>query len=295
MNCEFGITIHIIQWKQYRRVLMSTEYSAEEIHSRLLVMAKTFHGICVENNLRYYMLGGTMLGAVRHKGFIPWDDDMDFGMPREDYDRFISVSNKILPEYYEIRFYKNTDNSPIHYAKLIDNRTTLVEASYTNYVEGLYIDIFPLDGAGNGMLFDRIRAKRILWHQILIMNHCTTRDKKGIRKLLKKYARFRNINNLHDSMEKLMTAKTLSESSLIANYLGAWAEKEIMPKDVMGTPALYTFEDAEFYGSENADKYLKSLYGDYMKLPPKENQVFKHNYYYLNYDLPYREYDSQKD
>ena len=274
---------------------MSTDYSAEEIHGRLLVMAKDFHQICVENNLKYYMLGGTMLGAVRHKGFIPWDDDMDFGMPREDYDRFISISQRVLPKHYELRFYKNVANSPMHYAKFIDNRTTLVEAAYTTYVEGLYIDIFPLDGAGNGSGFDKIRAKRILWKQILIMNHCTTREKTGIRKLLKKYAQMRNLDRLHASIEKLMTTKKISESSLIANYLGAWAEKEIMPKEVMGAPKLYRFEDAEFYGSDNADAYLTSLYGDYMKLPPKDKQVFKHNYHYLNYDLPYREYRSQKD
>ena len=269
---------------------MSSEYSATEIHSRLLKMAKDFHQICMANNMNYYMLGGTMLGAVRHKGFIPWDDDMDFGMPRKDYDYFISMAQKILPEYYELRFYRNAENSPMHYVKFIDNRTTLVEAPYKNYVEGLYIDIFPLDGAGSGSFLDRIRMKRIKVLQGLIINHCTTREKTGIRKLIKKYAQMRNLEKLHESIEKLMTAKTISDSSLIANYLGAWAEKEIMPKEYMGEPKLYQFEDTEFYGVENADGYLTSLYGDYMKLPPKEKQVFKHNYYYLNYDLPYKCY-----
>ena len=269
---------------------MSAEYSAEEIHCRLLKMAKDFHRICEDNNLEYYMLGGTMLGAVRHKGFIPWDDDMDFGMPREDYDQFIRISHQILPDYYELMFYKNAENSPMHYIKFIDSRTTLIEASYKNYVEGLYIDIFPLDGAGKGSIADRIRMKRIDYLQGLVIYHCTTREKTGIRKLVKKYAQMRSLSRLHDSIEKLMTAKTLSESSLIANYLGAWAKKEIMPKEVMGTPKLYQFEDTEFFGSANADAYLTSLYGNYMKLPPEEKRVFKHNYYYLNYDLPYREY-----
>lgn len=271
------------------------ETNEKILHKRLLEMAKAFHHICIDNNLHYYMLGGTMLGAIRHKGFIPWDDDMDFGMPRDDYDRFISLSKRILPEYYELRFYKNADNSPMHYAKFIDNRTTLIESSYTNYVEGLYIDIFPLDGAGNGSIIDRIRSKRIFWKQRLIIYHCITRDMTGHRKILKKYAQMKKLNKLHASIESLMTSKKLSESTLIANYLGAWAEKEIMPKKVMGNPKLYTFEDTEFYGSENADAYLNSLYGDYMKLPPKDKQVFKHNYYYLDYNLPYREYNTQQD
>ena len=274
---------------------MGANYSADEIHNRLLCMAKDFHQICVDNDLKYYMLGGTMLGAVRHKGFIPWDDDMDFGMPREDYDRFISISQQVLPDYYELKYYANTENSPMHYVKFIDNRTTLIEAAYENYLEGLYIDIFPLDGAGRWGVIDKIRAKRILIKQILIINHCTTRKKKGIKNILKKYAQKRSLNNLHTSIERLMTKRTLAESTRIANYLGAWASKEIMPKEVMGTPTLYTFENAEFYGSENADGYLSSLYGDYMQLPPKESQVFKHNYHYINFNLPYREYIIRKD
>ena len=264
---------------------------AQELHTKLLDMAKCLHSICVENNINYYMLGGTMLGAVRHQGFIPWDDDMDFGMPRMDYERFIELSNRILPEYYELKYYKNTDNSPMHYIKLIDNRTTLIEDAYRDYIEGLYIDVFPLDGAGEGSLIDRIRMKRIIFLQVLIMNHCTTREKRGIKKIVKSYAKFRDLNKLHDLINRNMTKKSLSDSTLIANYLGAWGEKEIMPKEIMGKPTLYKFEDTELYGSENADDYLKKLYGNYMSLPPKEKQVFKHNYYYLNYDLPYRKYN----
>lgn len=270
------------------------DYSAEALHNRLLAMAKDFHQICVENNINYYMLGGTMLGAVRHKGFIPWDDDMDFGIPREDYERFISISNQVLPSYYELKFYKNANNSPIHYAKFIDNRTTLIEEEYTDYVEGLYIDIFPLDGAGNGTFSDKLRMKRIIWLERLVKNKCSTMEKSGIRKIFKAYAKMRKLDNLHSSIEKLITAKKLENSALIANYLGAWFEKEIMPKEIMGIPKLYKFEDAEFYGSEDADSYLKNLYGDYMQLPPKDKQVFRHNYHYLNYDIPYRKYQEKR-
>ncbi len=272
---------------------MSKNYSAEELHCHLLKMAKDFHQLCIDNNFRYYMLGGTMLGAVRHEGFIPWDDDMDFGMPREDYDKFIEFSQHILPEYYELRFYKNTANSPMHYAKLIDNRTTLIEAPYINYIEGLYIDIFPLDGAGSGSIQDYIRMKHIHFLQGLIINHCTTRKKRGIRKIIKKYAQLRNLDKMHNSIEILMTTKKMSDSTLIANYLGAWAEKEVMPKEYMGNPKLYKFEDTFFFGPEYPEGYLSSLYGDYMSLPPIEDQVFKHGYYYLNFNEPYKTFHIQ--
>lgn len=267
---------------------MESTFSVEQLHARLLEMAKAFHKVCVENGFHYYMLGGTMLGAIRHQGFIPWDDDMDFGMLREEYDRFINTAEHLLPPEYELRFYQNTDNSPMHYIKLIDKRTTLIEKNYKNYVEGLYIDVFPLDGAGNGSVIDLLRMKRIRALFVLIMSHCSTQEKHGLGKIVKSYAQWRDLDRLHIALENLMTKKRLTESSLIANYLGAWAEKEMMNKDIFGVPKKYQFEDTEFYGVDNPKEYLHSLYGDFMELPPEEKRVLKHNYYYLNFDLPYR-------
>ena len=270
---------------------MENKLDVKELHERLLVMAKAFHTICVENNLRYYMLGGTMLGAVRHKGFIPWDDDMDFGMPREDYNRFIEISKTKFPVNYELRFYINAEKSPMHYAKLIDNTTTLIEDSYHNYVEGLYIDIFPLDGAGSKTFADKLRMKRIHYYESLITNHCTTREKNDVaRKLFKRFAKAHNLNTLHKNMERLMIKKSIDESEWVANYLGFWQEREIVPKEVMGVPSEYDFEDTRFFGPQNADAYLTSLYGDYMQLPPEEQRVFKHSFHYLDYHTAYRDY-----
>ena len=265
--------------------------NAETLHKRLLAMAKVLHQVCVNNKINYYMLGGTMLGAVRHKGFIPWDDDMDFGMPREDYDRFIRLVEEELPYPFEVRYYKNELNSPIHYAKLIDGSTTLIEDSYHNYVEGLYIDIFPIDGAGNGSFADYLHARRIYYYESLITNHCTTREKNDLaRKLFKKYAKAHNLPRLHNRIESLMTQKSFGDSTLVANYLGYWKEKEIMSKEIFGTPKEYAFEDAIFWGASDADAYLRSLYGDYMQLPPEDKRVFKHNFYYLDMETPYKQY-----
>ncbi len=264
--------------------------SAAVLHQRLLSIGNVFHSFCVQNNLKYYMLGGTMLGAVRHKGFIPWDDDMDFGMPREDYNRFIQLAKSGLPYPFEIKYYGNTSNSPIHYVKLIDGSTTLIEDSYHDYVEGLYIDIFPLDGA-NETVADRIRFSRIMLLQRMIINHCTTREKQSLwRKGFKRFSKALNLERLHNKIEKLMTKRGLSSSTHIANYLGAWGKKEIMPKRIMEETTLYQFEDTQFFGASDYHSYLTSLYGEYMQLPPVEKRVFRHNYHYLNFDLPYLEY-----
>ena len=87
-----------------------------------------------------------------------------------------------------------------------------------------------------------------------------------------------------------MTKYQFNESSIVANYLGSWKEKEIMPKSFLGTPTLYEFEEVQLFGPQDIDSYLKSLYGDYMRLPPEEDRVFKHDYYFLDLNLPYAEY-----
>ena len=152
--------------------------SAEQIHSRLLLMMKELHRICTENNITYYIIGGTALGARRHNGFIPWDDDVDIGMPRPDYERFSQLAQEKFPEFLELRWYKNTKHSPFQFIKLVDNRTTLKECFYDNYIEGLYIDIFPLDGVRQNSLFEQMRRKKIWSLHTMVMVNCATKKER---------------------------------------------------------------------------------------------------------------------
>lgn len=119
-----------------------------EIQKTLFKMMEEIHRLCVDNGLKYYMVGGTMLGAVRHKGFIPWDDDMDISMPREDYDQFINLPRNTLPEWMEIKRPLENDIN-LGYSKVMNRNTTLVEAFMKEKVGGVFIDIFPLDGIEN--------------------------------------------------------------------------------------------------------------------------------------------------
>ena len=275
---------------------MAITVSPEELHTRLLAMAKDFHLFCVDNGISYYTLGGTSLGARRHKGFIPWDDDIDVGVPREDYNRLISLADK-LPEHLEIKFYQNTKRSPMHFVKLVDNRTTLIEQRYKDYLEGLYIDVFPLDGARDPQLIkgEEKRWKRIQLLQAMVIYHCQTEKPKAVtKKVFRILCKVISLNWLHNQIEKEMTKYSVSDSEYMANYLGAWGSKEVMPKEIMGQPILYKFEDTMLYGPEKIDEYLTNLYGDFMKLPPKEKQVFKHDFYVLDFETPYKEFDLTK-
>lgn len=267
---------------------------AEKIHARLLCMLKDLHKICVENHITYYMVCGTALGAARHKGFIPWDDDVDIGMPRPDYERFSSLSRKKFPEYLELRWYKNTKKSPFQFIKLIDNRTTLKEELYDNYVEGLYIDIFPLDGAKPDGFMENIRRRRIWFLYILVMEKSSTQKKNtALKRFAKKCIKTFNVKWLHDRLEKRLLGESYDDCTMVANFLGAWVKGVVMEKRVYGTPKLYPFEDAEFFGPEIIDEYLTNLYGDYMTPPPPKERVFKHNYLFLDLDTPYREYEAK--
>lgn len=243
----------------------------EELHGILLGIGKEFHRICIENNIPYYMLGGTMLGAVRHKGFIPWDDDMDFGVPREYFEKLKVALNRNLNSRYEMQTLDNSDALILDMIKIKDCRTKLVEIFKENVESnGINIDIFPLDNATSKIgKFKQIhKVIRLQEYRFLSMKPLPV-FKKSIAVALKillvgikKRTLINYINN--NLIEK--------NGDYITNIYGAWREKETVPKNVMGTPTLYDFEDIQLCGVADYDSYLKSLYGDYMKLPPEEKR-----------------------
>ena len=125
--------------------------SLEEEHKILLEIAKEFHRICVKHDIPYYMLGGTMLGAVRHGGFIPWDDDMDFGIPRIYFNEFLEITKSELPSYLRVSTVYNSQRITGGFAKIDDTRTYMIRKLFRgeNMQIGVNIDVFPIDYADN--------------------------------------------------------------------------------------------------------------------------------------------------
>lgn len=255
-----------------------------EMQRKLLPMLSWYHEFCVQNNLEYYLLGGTMLGAARHEGFIPWDDDIDVGLPRNDYERFLKLTkNKKFNNYIVEGIDTPEKDFCYGYAKVYDTSTTLIENTKYQIKRGVYIDVFPLDGVANEK--DEIEKvfKPIYWrYQLLLARTCGIRESRSwYKNLAIKVARLlpgfdEKKFMLH--IDELCKRKSYEECRYVGNLYGNWGIREIVEKRIMGKPTLYHFEGLEVYGAADYDAYLTSLYGDWRKMPPKEKQVTHHDY-----------------
>ena len=268
-----------------------------ELQNKLFNMFVWFHNICEQNNLRYYMLGGTMLGAVRHGGFIPWDDDIDVGMPRADYEKLEKLLSGRSGEKYLLETPNTEEKDYVYsFSKIYDTSTTLIENSRFKIKRGIYIDVFPLDGIGNSLEEAEKNYARVYKIHNLFLTRIA-----GIRKGRKWYKNLAviasriipefilNKNKLLKKLIKTCKKYDFDSCEWGGNLVGAWRFKEVMPNAIMGTPALYKFESGSFYGAEDADAYLTHLYGDWRKLPPKEKQVTHHDYVTCDLNKSYLE------
>ena len=253
----------------------------DELHNILLEIAKEFRRICDLYGIPYYMLGGTMLGAIRHNGFIPWDDDMDFGVPRQYYDKLFDVLESNLHFPYHVCSYKNT---PLIYSpiiKIVDTRTVAndpcVPLSLDEQI-GVNIDVFPLDYCKkNDILLNKIYLLEFVYQTIYVKNRFKSKWKNFIKEILSAIcpiSRIKLIERIHFELSRL------NRGPMLANVLGAWKKKECIPIEWYGEGKKYTFEDTEFNGIMNYDSYLKQLYDDYMKPPKGDRHIHLSNVYW---------------
>ena len=237
-------------------------------------------------NIHYYMLGGTMLGAVRHKGFIPWDDDVDLGVERQDYERFIATCEDLLPEHVKLRTYKDDSYHHYYYARIVDTRYHIRRKGSTKErIEELWIDIFPLDGMPNGMIVSSIHKSKLLSTRLLY--HTATFDRVNLKRpgrplldrmiirflLVTRIGKSLDSKKLLDRIDALLKKYPTVGSGYEFNFMGSThAFREIFSKEIFGKNTKYQFEDMMLVGPKDYDSYLKKLYGDYMKLPPVEER-----------------------
>lgn len=260
----------------------------EEIKSIELKLLLEFDYICQSNSFRYSLAGGTLLGAVRHKGFIPWDDDIDVIMPRPDYNKFIEHCKENFCDF-QLLSNSTLDTYPYLYSKISDNKTILIEKVTDQNKEnrGVYIDIFPVDGLGSSIKdainnFKRTSLKRELLVASLWKKWFRSKTRawyvEPVRFILFCISRLANPMTLLRSVDLEIQRLDFDSSDYCGCVCGAYREKEIMPREVFTEVMDMEFEGHMFKATKHYDKYLTQLYGDYMRLPPVEKRQTHHTF-----------------
>ena len=252
--------------------------------------------ICDKYHLTYYCAAGTALGAVRHHGIIPWDDDIDVVMPRPDYDRLKKILSEQDFSPYTIIDADISDNYYLPFAKIYDTRTTLLELKRYPCVIGPFVDIFPLDGTSSDVVeaeklynnynkqFSRLRnvsARYSFSEKINLLRQKKLRTLYQVLlySLNRRFFRKDIVTKLHNIAYK----NPYEQSEWVINYVEFYGfHKGYFPKAWFAEGAKTQFEKEEVFIPKHYDQYLQKMYGDYMQLPPKEKRRTNHKVTYVN-------------
>ena len=264
----------------------------------IIDVLSVFIRICEAQGLRYFCAGGTAIGAVRHQGMIPWDDDIDVFMPRPDYDRFLRLAAQSMPEGYEVLSPYATKDYPMYFAKMCNARTTLLENERIPCVFGLYIDIFPLDGACDDVetcYREKRRFKRLMNKLEAVSTHNSFGEYVGLLTKRREWGRFAVKTVafccrswlrrwLLKQMDSIAYGHDYALSSRVVTYSGAYQRQEIYPKAWLETPQMFAFEGLMVNLPHDYDAYLRHFFGDYMTLPPVEQRASHHQKVFCDLD-----------
>lgn len=256
----------------------------DDIKKVLLETLCEFHDFCEENDLKYFLIGGTLLGAVRHNGFIPWDDDIDVVMLREDYDKFLHLSCE-LSYPLKIRASKYEEDYRYPFMKLTNEKIIIEEIGFKPFRAGVWIDIFPLDYTFNNNYLKKTHYSTARIMRSLLSLKYDYFDYSDYPKFKRPLIRYLKLILSIMNREQIDTIIRFVEISpklifgqkeYVANLYGAWGVKETAAISIFQTKKLYIFEGKYFWGPDNAHYWLAKVYSDYMKLPSIQNRKSHH-------------------
>ena len=257
-----------------------------KLHNCQLIIAREIKRICDKHNISYFIIAGTLLGAVRHGGFIPWDDDMDVGMLREDYEKFLKVAKTELGEEFFLQTPETDKNYGLPFAKILLNGTVLVEATAgSNAKKGIFVDVFPFDVAPENEADRENHNKKTYFYKRLLLaklnyNVCAKNDyvKRTVYFVLKIMSAFYSHDKLVKKLESEITRYNNSKTEDIVNIGGAYGyKKETIKADWVRDTVEIPFEDMTISAPVDYIKYLETFYGDYMTPPPEDKRYNRHS------------------
>lgn len=263
------------------------ELTAREVQLGELSVLKKLDEICRAQNLKYFLFYGTLLGAVRHQGFIPWDDDVDVAMPREDYEKLLRYlfdhARELLP--YKAMSHRNNKDYIYPICRFCDTRYHVDYQGAAEYGLGLFVDIYPFDGYGNTE-----REKAALYRKNWLLNRLAFQagmksfQKSGtagwrtpIKFLIYRYAKLLGCPRLLEKMDRDARKRSFREDKFVDCVV--WMPTPNgYPRELFDETAYIRFEDQDFPVPAQYDRLLTLRYGDYMRLPPEEQRIAHHCY-----------------
>ena len=270
-----------------RRIVLSDE-ELRIIQKKESLILKEFDRVCRENDIKYTIAYGTLLGAVRHKGFIPWDDDIDVCMLRSEYDRFKSICDQQLSEDF---FYQSpeTDKEYLRmYDKIRLNGSVFLETAHSNRQihHGLYLDIFPVDNVPDD---PRERARHLrhysFFHTILSSKYISLESRRGLNKLfaliIRIFTLFIPLKWVYKKTKELSIKYNKTNCSMVRNYEVVKGLADLFPRSLYTDVVDVEFEGFNVMATCHYDDMLSKIYGDYMTLPPVEKRISHHDLYEL--------------
>lgn len=251
----------------------------QHLQKVILMIAKDIDKLCMENGIEYYLFGGTALGAKRHGGFIPWDDDLDIVLLPEYYDKFITLcKNELNKNKYKLQ--EGGKDWPEHFSKIRLKGTHIKEIGQYYIDEesdGIYVDVFRVDYASNskfGRMIQYYWGKLLLSYNMSLKGYKPDSLAKRLMNCLAKSMRIRLIRNFVSSQ---YFKYNQTPTNWISDVLGRTRyHSAYVTRDVYGKPTYIKFEDTELPAHEKIEEYLKTTFGDYMVLPPEDKRVGLH-------------------
>ena len=252
---------------------------SDEIKQIELNLLLKLDEICKNNGLKYYLCGGTLLGAIRHKGFIPWDDDIDVLMPRDDFEKLLQLEKTQKEESIEKIVSWKSGSSIYPFIKLI-NTDTVVKEKYLDekFTTGIWIDIFPLDGMPENKIIIEKKFKKIKFYKTVLLTAYSESGKGAswyatlAKRFLIPICKRLNTEKLCNKLNDISKEFSISESPYVGGFLWGYGPQEKMPKEFLEQVNV-EFEGHSFPAPKCWNFYLKQLYGDYMQLPPVEKRI----------------------